>query len=144
MILVKINDDNVLYECIYVAFGGDKKLIEQYHLVGKNLDECVNDTYNKILQTSQEIVLEKYAVIDEEVVLGYLVVSITHKFLYSFGLAINKRQYFSDLFFSEISKLLSHNFKCILWTKNSRAIEYLKRNGMRIEEQTEEITTLCP
>lgn len=144
MILEQLHEDEILYECIYVAFAGDKKLIEKYHLVGKNLDECVKDTYEKILETSKEIVLEKYAVIDEEVLLGYLVVSITHKFLYSFGLAIKKREYFSDLFFQKISNLLSNDFKCILWTKNSRAIEYLKRNGMRIIEQNEEITTLCP
>lgn len=142
MKLIEIHKAEVLYECIYSAFAGDKKLISKYHVKGDNLDDCVRDTYNKILETSKEITLDWYAVCDEERVIGYLVVSLAYGFLYSFGISINYREHFSGLLFSEIKKMLKNNFTCILWTKNSRGINYLVRNGMKIVESDESITKL--
>ncbi len=142
MTFVEIHEADVLYECIYSAFAGDKKLINKYHTKGDNLEECVRDTYNKILGTSREITLDWYAVLDEGKVIGYCVVSLAYGFLYSFGININFRQNFSDLMFSEISKMLNNNFSCILWSKNTRGINYLVRNGMKIVESDQEVTKL--
>lgn len=143
MKFIEILHKEVLYECIYSAFAGDKKLIEKYHVVGDNLEDCVRDTHNKIIETSNQIPLDWYALVDEEKAIGYLVVSVENNLLYSFGLNIDYRQNYSDLLFEKISELLDENFICLLWNKNVRAINYLLRNGMKIKQENEEITVLC-
>lgn len=143
MILEEIHEMRDLYECVYSAFAGDKDLVDKYHIVGESLDDCVRDTYNKIVEASKDITLEWYAVTDDAKIIGFVVISLAHKVLYSFGLNIKYRQNYSDIMFTEISQLFDSEFICLLWNKNARAIKYLERNGMRIENVDENITKLC-
>lgn len=132
MTLVEIFEHEELKECITKAFSRDKKLIEKYHIRGETLNDCVNDTFGKILDESQNTTLDWFGVYDdEEEMIGFVVISRAYDVLYSFGLNINYRENYSEIFFDEICHLFDGNFKCGLWNKNTRAIEFLKRNGMK-------------
>lgn len=143
MKFVEIFQHEELKECITKAFSSDKKLIEKYHIRGESLNDCINDTYNKILDESQNTTLDWFGVFDdEEEVIGYVVISRPYDVLYSFGLNINYRENYSDMFFDDIVQLFDGNFRCGLWNKNTRAIEYLKRCGMDIISVDSEKTIL--
>jgi hypothetical protein len=131
MNLVEIFEQQELKECITKAFSSDKKLIEKYHIKGESLNDCVIDTFSKILGESQNTTLDWYGVYDdEEGQIGFVVISKAYDVLYSFGLNINYREDYSSLFFDEISNLFDGCFRCGLWNKNTRAIEFLERHGM--------------
>ena len=142
MTFVEIDDYEHLKKGIYSAFAGDKKLIEEYHIVGETLEDCVRDTHNRIIEESNATTMWLSLVMDEGRVIVFLVVSLAYNILYSFGLNIKERELYSDLFFSEVSDLLSNCFSCGLYNKNARGIKYLKRNGMKVISSDSEKTIL--
>jgi hypothetical protein len=143
MIFVDIIDKDALYSCIYMAFLDDHELIDKYHIINGDIEECVNDTYNKILIESKSSELKWYGVNDDnDDLMGFLVVSLSYGVLYSFGLNINYRKEHAKEFFDKIKDLLNNNFGCGLWTKNTRTIKYLIRNGMQIVRKEKDITIL--
>jgi len=143
MMLKEIADKHTLYSCIYVAFIDDNELVSKYHVVNGNVEECVRDTYNKILVESKSTELKWYSVNDDnDALIGFLIVSLSYGVLYSFGLNIKYRKEKAKDFFDKISQLFDGKFGCGLWTKNDRAIRYLIRNGMQIVRKESDITIL--
>lgn len=143
MIFVDIIDKYALHSCIYMAFLDDHELINKYHIVNGSLEECVGDTYNKILVESKSTELKWYSVNDDSnTTIGFLVVSLSYGVLFSFGLNINHRKEHAKEFFDKIKDLFSNGFGCGLWTKNTRTIKYLIKNGMQIVRKEKDITIL--
>lgn len=143
MVLKEIFDNDSLYSSIYIAFLYDDELVNEYHIVNGDIEDCVKDTYNKILIESKSSELRWYSVNDDnDVLMGFLVVSLSYGVLYSFGLNINYRKEHAKEFFDKIKELLNNSFGCGLWTKNTRTIKYLIRNGMQIVRKEKDITIL--
>lgn len=143
MTFVDIIDKNLLYSYIHIAFLDDQELIDKYHISNGNLEDCVIDTYNKIMIESNSTELNWYSVNDNsDNVIGFLVVSLSYGVLFSFGLNINHRKEYAKEFFDKIKELLNNSFACGLWTKNTRTIKYLIRNGMQIVRKEKDITIL--
>jgi hypothetical protein len=143
MIFVELNEKDALYSCIYMAFLDDHELIDKYHIVNGNLEDCVRDTYNRIVLESNSTTLDWYSVHDDNnVMIGFLVVSLSYGVLYSFGLNIKYRKEHAKEFFDKTKELLNNRFGCGLWTKNTRTIKYLLRNGMQIVRKENDITIL--
>lgn len=143
MTFVEIFEWVELEKCIYVAFKDDKKLVDEYHILGGTLEDCVRDTKLKIVEESDRITLDWYKVLDDYgSIIGFLVVSDTYKLLYSFGLNIDSREEYKKVFFDKISSMFGGEFSCGLWTKNKRAIRFLEKMGMEIIIQDEYIKIL--
>jgi hypothetical protein len=143
MKLISTKEENDLYKAISIAFEDDDKLIKDYHIIGKTYENCVNDTYNRILEESKISELFWYVVCNEDgYMIGFIVVSLQYQILYSFGLNIKFRKDFSEEFFNKISELLYNCFGCGLYNKNERGIKFLLRNGMEIVLRDEEKTIL--
>lgn len=136
-------DGRDLNHSIYVAFFDDVKLINDYHVVNDDLDDCVRDTYNKILSESNRTTLDWFNVFDDDdKLIGFLVISKAYNVLYSFGLNINSREKYKERFFEEICKMFGGWFSCALWNKNKRAIRFLERMGMKEHEQMDRNITI--
>lgn len=144
MLVYEINDNATLYECIKAAFEGDKQLLVSYHVVGNgNLEDCVMDTFNKILETSQMITLDWYKVEHNGEKVGFIVLSHAFNLLYSFGLNKSVRGELKEPFFEKIKEMLDGFMVCTLYNRNKRGIAYLKRQGMEVIDNNYETTTLC-
>jgi len=135
----RIHTDEELYDGIWVAFHMDDALIEKYHILdNSSFLECVNDTYVTIKDATEKTICQWYHILIDETLIGYFVASKTYSFLFSFGINIEYRK--PDVlehWFSYVSCLLGEQFTCALWAKNLRAIEFLKRNGMKLYEEKE-------
>jgi hypothetical protein len=145
MIVEMIDNEEKLYKGIGIAFHQDYDLINQYHVVEKGTyEQCVDDTFNKIIEATEELPLEWYLLrSDNREIIGYCVVSKAYNFLYSFGINKNHRtSYNLTTWFFGITELLQNNFVCGLWAKNKRAIDFLCRNGMEIFKKEENIIHL--
>lgn len=127
---------------IEIAFQDDIELFNKWHIVQGESLECIDDTYNRILDTIPYFDIACYKVLLDDVIIGYTVISIDHGLLYSFG--INKKYRTKEIlkkWFAEIVKILGI-FDCILWQKNQRAINHLIKQGMTIKNTTHDYTIL--
>ena len=145
MILQEIDNESLLYKGIGVSFMHDAELISKYHVLeNSSFDDCVNDTFYKIIETSKELPLDWFLVRnDDREIIGYCVLSRAYNYLYSFGVNIKYRK--GDVlsaWFLGISEILQNHFVCGLWAKNKRAVEFLVRNGMKIFEEDNNIIKL--
>lgn len=146
MRFVEIFEVNELENCIMIAFKEDQKLIDEYHILGGILEDCVRDTRVKIVEESFQNTLDWYKILDDEdSIIGFVVVSKTYKLLYSFGLNINSREGYKNKFFDELKNMFEGNFTCGLWKKNTRGLRFLERMGMEVimEDDKIKILTLC-
>jgi hypothetical protein len=94
-----------------------------------------------INEMSEQRKLTYYKVLWQKKPIGYVVVF--QDFLYSFGINIKFRvSKILSSWWDEVVKALNGRFICMLFSNNTRAIEYLKRRGMRILDEKEHSVTL--
>ncbi len=124
------------------SFKGDAKLFDTYHILSDTELNCVKDTVNKIKDCSEKLPIQLYSVNTNNKTIGYLVISKENKILYSFGLRkeFRTKEIKADWFNKIV--LMMPDFKCYLWNKNTRAIEFLKRCGMATEKEEKNYTIL--
>lgn len=128
---------------VTIAFQDDQELIDKFHKINGDLVKCVDSTVGFIQFHSKHYVLRYYAVFFNSIPIGFTVISIVSRLLYSFGLNINYRTKQNvSTWFNMTKQLLPNGMTCILWSKNSRAINFLIRNGLKISSKENELTVL--
>lgn len=136
LVFEPITNNLQLHNAIICSFKGDVELIEKYHVVGRTLTQSVDDTYDKIIDCYNKYPMQLHQLVINGEVIGYSISCKAYNFLYSF--AINIRYRNADVlsaWFNKVCNDLQNNFTCALWAKNTRAIQFLMRNGMKIHEQ---------
>lgn len=135
---VTISQSN-LGPLIYRAFEGDRILITQLHIQGGSVTECVRHTFKEIdrVATSEEGKdLQFYGLYLKGSPIGFTVIG--PKYLLSFGINIMHRS--KDIVLSwwnQVCEKLNYEFVTWLYKKNTRVIDFVTRNGMRVLEQDE-------
>jgi hypothetical protein len=139
LVFAPITNNLQLHNAIICAFKGDIELIEKYHVVGLTLNKCVEDTYDKIIEAIHQYPLEMHQIVHNGEVIGYSIICKAYSFLYSFAINIEHRNAkVVGAWFDKVCEQLQNNFTCALWAKNTRAIGFLLRNGLKIHEQKNE------
>lgn len=123
-----------LKEYVYLAFDNDNELSEKYHKIeGASITDCVDETYRTIIDTSSMIDLEHYIVLEGENKIGYTCLS--KNLLYSFGINVLYRTKYNLIQWIDLVKeKLNYDFICLLWSKNTRAINFMLNNGLVVKE----------
>lgn len=138
MITVKKISVNELPKLIRTSYEGDSELLATQHVTPfENIDEATSMTYSMIKQMATEKKLTHYKVIYRKKVIGYF--SNFDNYLFSFG--INKKYRNKDVlvdWWQHVVKSLGKNFLCILYPHQSKAISFLKKNGMIVAEVDKE------
>lgn len=115
---------------VEAAYRGDEDLFNKYHVAKYTFEEAVEETLRMIYETSLEVEMSYFGVVEEGKIIGYL---CTHpNNLYSFGINIHYRT--KDVlsqFWEKIKEVLGVGFMTVLYPNNSRAIEWVKRCGMQ-------------
>jgi hypothetical protein len=128
---------------VTIAFCGDHDLVHKYHIVNGRLTDCVESTVKQITITSKDYVLRYYALFYNSLPIGFTVISVVSKLLYSFGINImyRKKEIIKE-WFDFLKSMLSNGITCILHNKNTRTIDFLVRNGLKIESADNGLTVL--
>lgn len=144
-----ISDTNLnlgdLSEYIDIAFEGDGKLMQEYHIKpSSDHKECALDTFKRI----KEFVKECKSAVDIYLITegnndivgkktGFLVLNKESNIIYSFGINIKDRSTENkEALMSFIEKQLCTSPSIYLYDKNTRAVNFFKNKGYK------EITTL--
>jgi hypothetical protein len=148
MITVKKISKTEIPALIANAYQGDEDLLDKYYNLNRfNLDVKVDfpiavlDTLDIIDEVSKVYKLSYYKVIYQKKPIGYFVTF--DGFLHSF--AINKKYRKREIligWFEEVKKVLGKHFICMLYDVNTRAINHLQKQGMKIVHTDEEHRTV--
>lgn len=144
--LIPISKEEVK-QYVTLAFEGDRDLLETYHISPGDLDHCVSHTCGFIEENKDffgdRIEICKVELRDNEKVedIGFTAIILHNdkpNELYSFGIAKQfRKQEILTLWLKEIESILLLPYFIVLWSKNTRAIEFFKRNEFEVEEKDE-------
>lgn len=130
---------------IYEFFKDDERLMDYFDPLSTatNNKEAAFDIYQKLIDYSKDYKCE-FIKMD----CGYIYYIkprwfFQRKKLISFCIKPEYRTaYWKAYFWNKIKRILGNRFTCCLFNKNTRAINYLIKNGMRIKESNNLITFL--
>lgn len=122
------------------AFSGDEELMGKYHIVNGSLEECVDSTMDAISDVDKTYGLKCYMISSNDNIIGYM--TLGPDFLHSFGINIQYRT--KEILTEWWASLLSimTYFFCTLHSKNTRAIEFLKKQGMIVHSEGDNLINL--
>lgn len=141
MVTIKKISKAELPELIELSYEGDFDLFDKYHVVKTDFHGAVVVQLQMIHELAQEVDLSYYKVIFQKKPIGYFVTF--DKFLYSF--CINKKYRKKDVlmgWFQNVKKSLGKGFQTMLYKNNTRAIDHLVKQGMKIADENEENNTV--
>lgn len=123
---------------IYEYFKDDSNLLEYFDPLSKatNNSEAAMEVYHKLIDHSKD---RKCKFVRNDI--GYIFYA--KKELISFCIKPefrSKENYIK--FWNLIKEKVGKNFKCWLYTRNTRGINYLEKSGMKIKESNKLITLL--
>ena len=120
-------------EHIRIAFDGDEDIYKYFdpNVKVKTISDIVDNIEGKIEE--HKVLFDcRFKKFDD----GYLFYTKTPPLLISFGIAPHKRtKERTNQFWEEINKKLGKNFTSFLWTRNTRAINWLTKMGMKVAEE---------
>lgn len=140
---------NELYSLVSYAYAGDADLIDKFQAGERTYQECVDFNCNEILDrmsdpvfsgdmTIWKICLQSGDEIDD---IGYCVTVKNDgnlHWLYSYAININYRKsVFLIDWLKAIENVLGLPYYTALWNKNTRAIDFFKKNGF-VEKATKD------
>lgn len=143
--MVKI--DNIskpkLLGLIYKSYEDDFDLFEKYHVQKGDAETLAIKTMEMIEQASAQFPIICYKVMLNKEPIGYFVISREMGLLYSF--AINKKYRTKEVlvnWWKYVRMVLGKTFTSVLYSNNTRAISFLKKNGMEVNRTDGDLVTL--
>lgn len=140
-----------MIEAIRAAFEGDEGLLKFYDPTSigiDTVDKAIVDIFGKIKEhVSVNRNTTFITLVQKGIKIGYIFYLTDRSLLISFGVNINYRnKYLLQSVFNSMVEKIGVGFQCILWSKNTRAIKWLLKMGMKEESKQEvqgvSITTL--
>jgi len=126
-----------LRDLVEFSYKGDRELLDKYWGDDFSLDEAVNETMRMIDIVSQEAKMSYYAIEDDGHEIGYMCCIPNN--LYSFGINIEYRtKRVKEEFWRVAKEVMGNSFICMLYPQNVRAIEFLKKMGMKVVDGVEQ------
>ena len=126
---------------IEISFAGDREIVKLYdpNVKVESVKDVTDNIFDKIEKIETGCGIK--GVFHREKLIGYFVTY--DKILVSFSLAMQYRtRTYLRAFFSLIKDEIGKEIYCRLWTKNTRAIRWLMKNGMIDIHQQDKITHL--
>ncbi len=121
------------------AFNGDINLLNTFHTSPGTLQHCVENTMGLIKESADYYKddMKFFAVVVDGVPVGYTITVKNSQLpneLYSFGINISHRK--KDILLAwlkAIEEKIGKPYYIVLWSKNTRAINFFERNGFAVE-----------
>lgn len=125
-------------QSIAIAFEGDKDIFIYCdpEFANSSLEQLVDSIYQKIADYPSYFkkCFFENLVVDSNTV-GFICYTKSPNMLVSFGVNINYRskEILEDVFSVIKEKFDGDSFTSLMWARNTRAIKWLEKNGMKIE-----------
>lgn len=136
-----------LKKLIYLSCEGDIELAKKYHSLNLDkrreytLEECISETFERIIDAEREVGLDKYKVLYQGEEIGYIVLFEDILYSYAIGMKYRTKEILT-LWWKEICNLFENEFVTMIYSNNTRCLNFLLRNNMEIVEIEENILML--
>lgn len=119
-----------LKEAISVAFKDDAELIDYHISPSENIQDMIDHTYNTIISIDKSVKIEYYAIVYNGTTIGFTCIIPANNWVYSFGINPEFRNKTVLLeWLDKVEKLIAGQCNVYLYSINSRAINFFKKNG---------------
>lgn len=128
-------DINELERLVRVGFEGDEVLLQNQQFFTE-MEVTIQRNIQNIANASNILDLKYFEVVNDSKVVGFTVLDIGKKLLYSFGINIKFRTKEVVIgWFEKLKNIFDNEFYTVLHDNNKRAIQFLERNGMVLVER---------
>lgn len=136
-----IKQIKLTYDLIESNFKLDKDLIKNYHIEDKNCYKVASKrTYDDLLKADKSF--ELYGVFLKDDLLGFFGTEFNNYINTIFVKPIYRNKEYMKQFFNLIKKTVGDKFYTALYNKNTRAINFYKKNNGVVVEKTDDYTIL--
>ncbi len=138
--IVKISKHQV-DSIIKLCYDSDTDLLEKYFPVKNTNDELIQEAVSMIDTASKEYKMSYYKVLFNNEPIGYFVCA--KQLLYSFSIILKFRK--KDIlidWWKSVKEVLGKVFIVVLYDDNTRAIEFLEKQGMEVYKKQGNLVTL--
>lgn len=126
---------------VELAYENDQDLFDKYHLKPMGLDDCVKSTMSLIEDVAAEKKLLYYKILWQNEPIGYFIIYDNVLYSYAIGVKYRKKNILVA-WWEEIKKMMPDIFATGVYENNTRAIEFLEKQGMKVAERKNNIVTL--
>lgn len=131
--LVKATNKEQFIEGMRAAFYNDVDL-NKYHIKpSDDYEEMVQDSISNIYIVKGELAMDNYLVYWNDVLIGFTCISIMVDLLYSFGINVEYRnRVVVREWLSKVQDIIfkqAPHMNVLLYSKNTRAINFFRKNG---------------
>lgn len=134
-------DKNDLRFFVKESYIGDQVGLDKFHIKKFTLDEAVDCTMDIINEQEKQIPLYNFGIFWNGLPIGYSVIS--KNLLYSFCINIKYRTKEIILqWWNWVKEILGNEFYVILEKNNTRAVNFLKKRGMKVVYDNNEDKTI--
>jgi hypothetical protein len=146
MIEFKIISIEELKDLIYLSYENDAELVKRFHSINidneeHSLEECVDTTYNRIIEAGEEVEHDIFKVLYNGEDIGYMV--IFGSVLYSFAIFPSfRKKDILNLWWEEVKELFGGEFGTLIYNNNIRCLIFLLKNDMKIVAEENNILLL--
>ena len=129
-----------LERLIRISYENDHDLFDKYHVKKFGLEQSISCTMEMIREMGELKDMRHYTVRYRGMDIGY--VSTFENYLYSYAIAIPfRKKGILIKWWSCVEQLMGTPFITGLYNNNTRAIDFLIKNGMQIVSKTEDKIT---
>ena len=131
MVTIKRVSINELNKLVLLSYSGDSEGLEKYHLQPFTLEDAAMCTVNMIRNESKGANFIYYRISYQQRPIGYFVVG--SEVLYSFCINIKyRRPKIIMEWWNQVIKMFKGGFYTAVYDNNTRALNFLKRRGMKV------------
>lgn len=132
-----------LQHLVAIGFADDPELLEKYQELDTDFHTTVQRNISRIEEYNSINTLTIYELRYGIFIVGFMALDLNENLLYSFGINGKYRKASIVSAWVDFIKCKFNNlFSCVLFNKNERAINFLVRNGMKVVEKTDSLTSL--
>lgn len=146
MIEFQIISTEELKDLIYLSYENDADLVKRFHSINidneeHTLEECVNATYDRIIEAIEEVECDIFKVLYNGEDIGYM--AIFGSVLYSFAIFPSfRKKDILNLWWEEVKELFGGEFGTLIYNNNIRCLIFLLKNDMKIVAEENNILLL--
>jgi hypothetical protein len=120
-----------VWPLVELSYQGDEELFQKYHIAKMRFEDCVKSTIEMIEAVAKIKDLSCYKVLFKKKAIGYVIAY--KEFLYSYAINVNfrKKEILVE-WWEQVKRLIGKQFATGLYENNTRAIDFLKKQGMSV------------
>jgi hypothetical protein len=130
MVTIKKISRVEVWPLVEFSYQGDEELFDKYHVAKMRFEDCVKCTIDMIEKVALQKDLVCYKIMFNKKAIGYMITFADFLYSYAINVKFRKKNILTD-WWAKVKKIMGKQFATGLYENNTRAVEFLKKQGMQ-------------